>query len=224
MAACPGAVSDVIQCHRPLHRPRPCGHLKDDLPGKVGPGGAAAWGGATCTPYGTLHPTQHPAPRVTPCTPYATLHPHSTMHPTRHPAPHTAPCTPYSTLHPLCYPAPHTAPCISGAPPHLEGAGALHRNRTALPALAPVPCCTPQRALPRRALQHHPQVPAGCSEGNRGPSINPQPPRATGLPALWHPPLGWQHPVGMGIPTARPELNQSAHGHQIIEWFGLKGA
>lgn len=56
MAAPPSAVQEVIQRHCPLHRPPPCGDLKDDLQGKMGSQGVTHG-------EGTLHP------RRVPCTP-----------------------------------------------------------------------------------------------------------------------------------------------------------
>lgn len=113
MAAHPGAVRDVIQCHCPLHRPPPCGDLKADLRGKVESGGVL------------MQPRIPPVPQ--------------------------------------------------GGPTYLELAGALQRHHGSLPASAAVPRGAPHHALPRRAPQHHPQLPAGCKEGQEHPGITARP-------------------------------------------------
>lgn len=102
-------------------------------------------------------------------------------------------------MHARSHPAPQ------GGPTYLELPGALHRHHGALPAPAAVPRHAPHRALPRRAVQCHPQLPAGCKDGAQA-SWHHQLPRAhkrhRALPALPSP-TGMAAPSGNG-PSPRP--------------------
>lgn len=110
-------------------------------------------------------------------------------------------------------PKEHSAP--QGGPAHLELAGAPHGQHSSLPALAPVPSHAPDRALPCRAVQHHPQLPAACSvAGHRQTHIRGhldplQPPAPSGSATLhWD---GNAHQE-WDISTAQLELIQSFQG------------